>query len=111
MRSPQMILGRICYELDSSLKCSDAAVVNFVMMQSKTSPTQSHLGRVRHYPRVRECTLPLHVLAVACTMCNKALWNIMEALWIDMEGYGTIVELLWNVARPLRKISILPITN
>jgi len=33
----------------------------------KTSPLQSHLGRVCRYPHVRECTLQLHVLAVACT--------------------------------------------
>jgi len=26
-------------------------------------------------PHVGECTLPLHVLAVACTMCNEALWK------------------------------------
>jgi len=38
-----------------------------------TSPPQSHLGLACHYPHIRECTLPLCVLAVACTMCNEAL--------------------------------------
>ena len=40
-----------------------------------TSP-QSHLGRVRRYPHVGECTLPLPVLAVACTIRNEALWSV-----------------------------------
>jgi len=72
-------------------------------MTNKSS--QSHLGRVRRYPHVGECTLPLRVSAVACTMRNEALriitgryrsvtghygmlwkhcaslWNVMEAFW------------------------------
>jgi len=61
--------------------------------------SQSHLGRARHYPHIRECTLPLRVLAVACTMRNEAY----GALRIVTEHYGALTE-------PLRKISILPIT-
>ena len=44
---------------------------------SLTIPPQSHLGRARRYPYVRECTLPLYVLAVACTMRNEALRSVM----------------------------------
>jgi len=54
-----------------------------------TSPPKSHLGRVRHYPNVGECTLPLHVLAVVCTMRNEALRERYEAL---MEHYETVTE-------------------
>ena len=42
------------------------------------------------------------MLAVACKMCNGALRNVAGAY---------VTELLWNVTEPLRKISILPITN
>jgi len=41
-----------------------------------TSPPQSHLGRARRYPHVGECTVPLRVLAVACTMRNEALRSV-----------------------------------
>jgi len=44
-------------------------------------------------PHIGECTHPLHMLAVACTMHNKALWSI--------------TELLRNVTEPLRKISLI----
>jgi len=75
-----------------------------------TSPPQSHLGRARHDPHVRECTLSLRVLAVACTMRNKLLQNVTEALQIVTERYRSNTELLRNVMEPLWKISILPIT-
>ena len=38
-----------------------------------TSHHQYHLGRACRYPHIEECTLPLLVLAVACTMYNEAL--------------------------------------
>jgi len=34
--------------------------------------SQSHFGRARRYPHVGECTLPLRVLAVACTRRKEA---------------------------------------
>jgi len=40
----------------------------------------SHVGRTSRYPHIGECTLPLHVLAVACTVRNEALRDIMGAL-------------------------------
>jgi len=46
-------------------------------MQLKTSPRQSHLGRVCRYPHVGECTLPLRVLAVVCTVRNEALRSVI----------------------------------
>jgi len=49
----------------------------------KTSPPQSNLGRARRYPHVGECTVPLRVLAVACTVR-------MEALRIVTGRYGTL---------------------
>jgi len=102
-----------------------------------TSPLQSHLGRARHYPYIGECTLPLHVLAVACTMHNEALWGIMERYGSDVHHYRTLQSaaghygtlqkrygccgalqnitehfvMLWNVTETLQKTSILPITN
>jgi len=93
-----------------------------------SSPPQSYLGRAHCYPHIGECTVPLRVLAVACTVHNEALWkhygsiahryktlqNVMEryiALQEITERYGSITELLQNVMKPLRKISILPITN
>jgi len=45
-----------------------------------TSPAQSHLGTARRYPHLGECTLPLRVLAVACTMRNEALRDVTGAL-------------------------------
>jgi len=36
----------------------------------------NHLGRARLYPHIRECTLPLCVLAVVCTMRNEVLRSI-----------------------------------
>jgi len=75
---------------------------------AETSPPQSHLGKVRRYPvHVGECTVPLHVITVAYTMRTKTLRNVTEcyrALW---KRCGS----LRNVTEPLRKISILPITN
>ena len=44
------------------------------------SPPQSHVGRACHYLHIGECTLPLRVLAVACTMHNKSLQNVTGAL-------------------------------
>jgi len=43
---------------------------------------QSHLGRARRYPHIGECTVPLRVLDVACTMRNEAL----------RKRYGTVTE-------------------
>jgi len=51
------------------------------------------------------------VLAVACTMHNEALWKRYGSL---RESYGAlwnVTEMLQIVTEPLRKISILPITN
>ena len=47
------------------------------------SPPQSHMGRARPYRHVGECTLPLRVLAVACTMRNEALRSVAYR-------YGTV---------------------
>jgi len=52
--------------------------------------SQSHLGRARRYPHVGEWTVPLCVIAVACTMHNEALWSITESLWGVAEHYGTL---------------------
>jgi len=57
----------------------------------RTTPI-SRLGRARHYSYVGECTLPLRVKCVT-------------------KHYGSVTELLRNVTEPLRKISILPISN
>jgi len=57
--------------------------------------SQSHLGRARRYPHVGECTLPLRVLAVACTVHNKALRDIMGALRGITERY----RVLWDVVK------------
>jgi len=67
-------------------------------VQSKfNKSSQSHLGRVRRYPRLGECTLPLHVLDVACTMRNEALRDVtgalrglMERNGSDADRYGTL---------------------
>jgi len=37
---------------------------------NKKQVLPSHIGRARRYPHVGECTLPLRVLAVACTAYN-----------------------------------------
>jgi len=50
------------------------------------SSPQSNLGRVCCYPHIEECTLPLCVLALACTMCDEALQNVTGAL---RSSYGT----------------------
>ena len=50
-----------------------------------TSPPQSQLGRARRYPHVGECTLPMCVLAVACTMRNEALRSFTGR-------YGSVTE-------------------
>jgi len=52
------------------------------MLSITTSPPQSHLGRAHRYPHIGECTFPLLLLAVACTMCNEVLWK----------HYGTLQE-------------------
>jgi len=56
-------------------------VLVVVVLYDKTSPPQSHLGRVRRYPHVGECTLPLRVLAVAYAMRNEALLERYGTLW------------------------------
>ena len=57
------------------VKCADT-------IARETSPPQSHLGRVRRYPTWRmQCTLPLRVLAVGCTMCNEALRKRYDYDW------------------------------
>ena len=61
-----------------------------------SSPPKSNLGRVRRYPHIGECTLPLRVLTVQCAM----LWNVTGALCSLMDA-----------TEPLRKTSILPILN
>jgi len=62
---------------------------------SKTSPPQSHFGKARHYP-IRECTLPLRVLAVACTMRNEALWKrygmLQERYETLQKRCGSVIE-------------------
>jgi len=78
------------------------------VLNKKNKSSQSHLGRERRYPHVGECTLPMRVLAVACTMRNEALRKRCASLRDVTERYST--ELLWNVTEPLRKI-FLPITN
>ena len=45
-----------------------------------TSPPKSHLGGAHSYHHVGECTLPLGVLAAACTMRNEALRKRYRAL-------------------------------
>jgi len=52
-----------------------------------TSPPHSHLGRARRYPHLGECTLPLRLLAVTCTMLNEALRKRYRTL---RERYGTL---------------------
>ena len=69
-----------------------------------TSPPQSHLGRQCHYPHVRECILPLRVLAVACTMRNEALRDVKGALQGVKERYGSIVHRPQNPPFPLRHV-------
>ena len=74
-----------------------------------TSPPQSHLGRAHRYPHVGECTVPLPVLAVACTMHNEALRHITERYGSTVHRYGTLRNVtehrgtLWNVIEVLRK--------
>jgi len=115
-----MELGSVFISLlHSSSRNSNGS--SFVPVANRTSPPQSHLVRARRYPHIAECTLPLCVLAVACTMRNEALWsvawrdgtlwNVTEALRIVTERHGSVTELLRNATEPLRKISILPITN
>ena len=73
--------------------------------QNKSS--QSHLGRVRRYPHVGECTLPLRVLAVACTMRNKRLRDVMGALRGITERYRRVAHryrTLWNVTERYRAL-------
>jgi len=73
----------------------------------ETSPPQSHLETAHCNPHVGECTLPLRVLAVACTMCNKALQKHCASLQDVMESYRalqdvtercrSVTEALWGV--------------
>jgi len=83
-----------------------------------TSPPQSHLGRAHRYPHVGECTVPLPVLAVACTMHNEALRHITERYGSTVHRYGTLRNVtehrgtLWNVIEVLRKrYRVLPSVN
>jgi len=62
------------------------------ILSCRTSPPQSHLGRVCRYPQVGECTLPLHVLAVVCTVHNETLQDVMGALQGVTECYGSIAH-------------------
>jgi len=50
----------------------------------------SHLARTCCYSHVGECTLPLPVLAVACTMRNEALQKCCTSLWDIMEHYRAL---------------------
>jgi len=50
------------------------------------------LGRARRYPHVGECTVPLRVLAVACTVHNETLRKRYGALWNVMERYGSVAD-------------------
>jgi len=64
-----------------------------------TSPPQSHLGRVG------ECTFPLRVLPVACTMRNEALPSVTGALRGVTERYRSAAHrcrTLRNVTGALR---------
>jgi len=44
---------------------------HMLQQADRNKSSQSHLGRVCHYPNVEECTVPLRVLAEACTMHNE----------------------------------------
>jgi len=83
----------------------------------KISPPQSHLGRAHRYPHVGECSLPLHVLAVACTMHNEALQKCCaslpdvtecyRALRDVTERYGSVTgcfRALWNITEHCRTL-------
>ena len=64
------------------------------------------MGRARRYPHVGECTLPLCVLAVHCTMrnvmkllqnvtgaeCCRRYENVTEALRMVTERYRTVTN-------------------
>ena len=88
----------ILLKVHEHLKVFDLEAIHKVVLltASVTSPPQSYLGRVRHYPHIRECTLPLHVLAVACTVRNEVLRNIQKCRGSVMrcpgvaEHYGTL---------------------
>jgi len=58
-----------------------------------TSPLQSHLRRVCRYPHVRECTLPMRVLAVQCATL-KMLQDVTEALQNITERHGAVADIL-----------------
>ena len=69
-----------------------------------TSPPQSHLGRACCEPHVGECTLPLRVLAVACTMRNEALQSVTGRYVSVTRRYRTLRKrymgccgALWNI--------------
>jgi len=47
---------------------------SFNLNNNNIKSSQSHLGRARRYSHVGECTLPLRVLAVACTMGDFTFW-------------------------------------
>jgi len=55
-------------------------------------------------PTSENALVPLRVLDVVYTMRNEALQSVTGR-------YGSVMELFRNVTEPLRKISILPITN
>jgi len=59
-------------------------------LNTTTSPPQSHLGRARRYPHVRDCTVPLCVLAVACTMRNDVLRSVTGRYGSVTWRYGTL---------------------
>ena len=63
--------------------------------------SQRHLGRVRRYPHVGECTLPLCVLAVACRMCNELLRKRYDYNWPCPQNYGRILPLTVCTSPPL----------
>jgi len=71
-------------------------------------------GKKIRYPHVGECTLPLRVPAVACTMRNEVLRSVAWCYGTLRKRCGSlqnVTEPLRNVTEPLRKISIMPITN
>jgi len=62
-----------------------------------TSPAQSHLGRTHLYPHFGECTLPLRVLAVACTRRIKALRCVTGRYGTLQKRYGVLRSVIWNI--------------
>jgi len=57
-------------------------------------------GKSASLLHVGECTLPLCVPAVACTICNEALWSIMGRYGSITRYYGKLRKhcaSLWDV--------------